>query len=54
MVECAKIIENNYGIKRKSTSVRNPQANTIIKQVHQTIGNMIRTFSQDSLMKRIH
>ena len=34
----------DYGIKYKPTSVRNPQANAIVERVHQTIGNMIRTF----------
>ena len=49
MAEFAEMIENDYGIKRKGTSVRNPQANAIIERVHQTIGNMIRTFSKESL-----
>ena len=34
----------DYGIKYKPTSVCNPQANAIVEHVHQTIGNMIRTF----------
>jgi hypothetical protein len=43
------MVQNDYGIKRKGTSVRNPQANAILERIHQTIANMIRTFQiQDS------
>jgi hypothetical protein len=35
---------NDYGIKRKVISTRNPQANVIIEHVHQTLGNLIRSF----------
>jgi len=44
MGEIAQMIENDYGITRKGTTVRNPQANSIIERVHQTLGNIIRTF----------
>jgi len=44
MGEFAKMIENDYGIIRKGTTVRNPQANSILERVHQTLGNIIRTF----------
>ena len=38
-------IANDYSITSYSTSVRNSQANSIVeKRVHQTIGNIIRTF----------
>ena len=49
MAEFAEMIENDYGIKRKGTTVRNPQANAILERVHQTIGNIIRTFSKENL-----
>ena len=39
-----KMIKNDYGIKGKPITVRNPQANAIVERVHQVIGNMIRTF----------
>jgi len=42
--EVQTMLRDDYGIKRKPTSVRNPQANAIVERVHQTIGNMIRTF----------
>jgi putative transposase len=36
--------ENDYGIKRKVISTRNPQANAIVERAHQTLGNLIRSF----------
>jgi len=42
--EFAEMIENDYGITKRGITTRNPQANAIIERVHQTIGNMIRTF----------
>jgi transposase InsO family protein len=35
---------NDYGVKKKPITIRNPQANAIVERVHQTIGNIIRTF----------
>jgi len=35
---------NDYGIKRKVISTRNPQANAIVERAHQTLGNLIRSF----------
>jgi hypothetical protein len=35
---------NDYGVKKKPITTRNPQANAIAEQVHQTIGYIIRTF----------
>ena len=35
---------NDYGLKRKPITTSNPQSNAIIERIHQTIGNMIRTF----------
>jgi hypothetical protein len=31
MGEFARMVENDYGIKRKPTTMRNPQANSIIE-----------------------
>ena len=39
-----KMIKEDYGIKGKPITVRNPQANAIVERVHQVIGNIIRTF----------
>ena len=44
MAEFSKMIKDDYGITRKPITTRNPQANAILERVHQTIGNMIRTF----------
>ena len=35
---------NDYGIKRKIISTRNPQANAIVEHVHQMLGNLIWSF----------
>ena len=41
-----KMIKDDYGIKAKPITVRNPQANAIVERIHQVavIGNIIRTF----------
>ena len=36
--------KNDNGVKVKPIMTRNPQANAIVERLHQTIGNMIRTF----------
>ncbi len=45
MAEFGEMIENDYGIKQRGISKRNPQANSIIERIHQTIGNIIRTLT---------
>ena len=35
---------DEYGVKKKPITTRNPQANAIVERVHQTIGNIVRTF----------
>jgi transposase InsO family protein len=42
------MIKNDYGIKQKPITVRNPQANTIVERIHQVIANMIRTFELET------
>ena len=44
MAEFSEMLVTDYGIKKKPITKRNPQANAIVERVHQTIGNMIRTF----------
>ena len=44
-VEFRNMVEQEYSIKTKPITTRNPQANAIIERVHQVIGNMIRTMS---------
>ena len=43
--EFYSMITTNYNIKPKVITTRNPQANAIIERVHQTIGNILRTFN---------
>ena len=49
MKEFAKSLENDYGIKKKTITTRHPQANAILERVHQTLGNIIRTFTFEDL-----
>ena len=44
MKDFATMINDDYGIERKSITTRNPQANAILERIHSTIGNIIRTF----------
>ena len=44
MGEFARMVERDYGITRKPMTTRNPQAKSIIECIHQTIGNMTRSF----------
>lgn len=48
MAEFTEMVEKDYNIKKKPITKRNPQANSVIERVHQTIGNMLRTFSAHS------
>ena len=41
MGDFANMIANDYGITKRLISVRNPQANSIIERVHQTLENII-------------
>ena len=34
---------DSYGIKRKPTTIKNPQANAILERVHQVLGQMLHT-----------
>ena len=38
---------DSYDIKRKPTTVKNPQANKILEQVHQVLGQMLHTLELD-------
>jgi transposase InsO family protein len=40
----AEMVARDYNIKRRPITVQNPQANAIIERIHQTLGNIIRTF----------
>ena len=45
MAEFAEMIVKEYNLKKKPITKCNPQANSIVERVHQTIGNMLRTFA---------
>ena len=38
------LVENEYGIKAKSATTANPQANSILERIHQAIANIVRTY----------
>ena len=50
MAEFAKMCHNDYGLKRKPITTRNPQYNAIIERIHQTIGNIIRIFDVSNII----
>ena len=50
MAEFSKMCQNSYGLKRKPITTSNPQSNLIIEQIHQTIGNIIRTFDLSNIV----
>ena len=50
MDEFYKMCQKDYGLKMKPITTRNPQSNAIIKQIHQTIGNLIRTFDVSNIV----
>jgi transposase InsO family protein len=44
MAEFAKMIQEEYDLEKRKTTTRNPQANAVLERVHQTLGNIIRTY----------
>ena len=46
LAELREMIVNDYGIKIIPISSWNPQAKAILGRVHQTIGNVLRTFKK--------
>ena len=38
---------NSFGLTRKPTTIKNPQANAILERIHQVVTNMMRTSSLD-------
>lgn len=49
MAEFAKMVKNDYSLKLKPITTKNPQADAIIERIHQTIGNIIRTFNVQAM-----
>ena len=52
MAEFAKMCHNYYGLKRKPITTSNPQSNVIIEGIHQTIGNIVRTFDVSNIVNK--
>ena len=46
--EFKKLLKEEYGIKGKPITIRNPQANAIVERIHQVLGNMIRAFELEN------
>ena len=44
LAEFREMIMNDHSITVELITSRNPQANAILKQVYQAIGNILRTF----------
>jgi transposase InsO family protein len=42
------LIKEECDIEAKPSSKRNPQSNAILERIHQTIGNMLRTFEAEN------
>ena len=51
MAEFSKMCQNEYRLKRKPITTRNPQSNAIIERIHRTIVNIIRTFDVSNIVK---
>ena len=51
MDEFSKLCQDNHGLKRKPITTRNPQFNSIIKKIHQTIGNIVRALDVSNTVK---
>ena len=46
--EFRKMLVEDYGIKKKPITTRNPQVNAIVERIHQVIGNMVRVFELEN------
>lgn len=42
MAEFFQMVQEEYGVKKKPITKRNPQDNTIVERIHQTIGDILR------------
>ena len=43
------MVEEDYGLKVKGSTTRNPQSNSILERIHQVIANMIRTYELENV-----
>ncbi len=49
MSDFAQMVQEDLGLKKKPTTVKNPQENAILEIIHQTLGNIIRTFEMQEV-----
>ena len=42
------MVTEDYGLEKAPITVRNPQANAIVEQIHQTLANLVRTFELEN------
>jgi len=49
-----QLLLQSYGIKDVATTVKNPQANAVVEQLHQTMANILRTFINTAIATKIH
>ena len=52
MAEFTNMCQNEYGLKSKAITTKNPQSNAIVKLVHQTIGDIICTFGVSNIVNK--
>ena len=50
MADFSRMCQNDYVLKRELIKNGNPQFNAIIEQIHQTVGNIIRTFDVSNIV----
>ena len=43
-----KSLCDSYGLKRKPTSIKNPQANAVLERIHAVVTSMMRTSGLDN------
>jgi len=48
----ANMVIEDYRIKRKPMTKKNPQVNAIIERIHQTVGNSLRTLNKQDIDKK--
>ncbi len=52
LAEFAEMMEQDFCATEQVITTTNPQANSIIEHVHQTIGNMIHSFELNKLREK--
>ena len=47
--EFARMVKNDYGLTVLPITTCNPQANAILERIHQTLGNILKTYNIDNI-----